>query len=147
MILTVIFFSSIHLLELWEKLRPVEEMQFLVVYLSTNKVPLFFFYFCSNFDPKMRYNNLYSFHIFKLVCLLPISFSLFLADRFILTFWNKNLLWPVYPGKTLASFVTLNESLGTTLYWLKNIYWTRRFVFPFWLEFNFPLHLLKGLLS
>lgn len=41
-ILTVIFFSSIHLLELWEKLRHVEEMQFLVVYMSTNKVPLFF---------------------------------------------------------------------------------------------------------
>lgn len=121
-------------------------MQFVVVDRSTTVFA--FFCLCSKIGVKMGVNTLYIFHIFSLVCLLLISFFLFIADRFYSDFFEIRTYCDLSTqAKTLVSFVTLNESLGKTLYWLKNTYWTKRFVFPFWLEFNFPLHLLKGLLS
>lgn len=64
---------------------------------------------------------LHIFFMFSGCCVfLPMSFSLFLAGRFYSDFFEMRTCCDLSTqAKTLASFVTLNESLGTTPYWLK----------------------------
>lgn len=114
--LALFIFPSIRILELWEKSGEVKHIHFLVVDRSTNKIP-FFFRFSSKFDPKIRDDTLYIFHVFRLLCLFTnVIFSVSCWQILFWLLWNENLLWPVYPGKNLSKFCDIEwKSWNNTL--------------------------------
>lgn len=145
------FFSYIHIFGLWEKARELQHLQFLIVDRSTNNI--FSCWFCFYSTPDLKINESTLTISKHLLCQLSNFFCqcnflcLFLRDS-ILNFSEITTFCDlVYLDKNPSKLFDIEGKSWRTTLLIKEIYWTRGFVFPFWFKFNFPLHLLKGLLS
>lgn len=145
------FFLNIHIFGLWEKAGELKSMQVLIVVKSTSIS--FGFSFCSKPDPQINENTLnISKHLYAILATSFASVIFFISLK-------RDSILDFYEIRTCCDLVYLGEkkkpsklcdieweSWKSTLL-IKEISWTRGFVFPPWLKFNFSLHLLKGWLS
>lgn len=80
----------------------------------------------------MRDNTLYIFHVFRLLCLFTnVIFSVSCWQILFWLLWNKNLLWPVYPGKNPSELCDIEWKSWNNTLLIKKYILDKKICIPF----------------